>query len=209
VTLLQSGGLTVDDIASTLELTASAVRAQITAMERDGVVQRAGRRLGTTRPSAVFELTPEVEQLLSRAYAPFLAEVVRVFAEALPPRDIDRLMRQVGVGLADQLPLGVRPSSGLAARVTAASELLNKELGAVTQVEANGKYVIRGVSCPLAAVSGKHPAVCRALASMLSELIGARVDECCDREGRPKCRFEITTNGHGAPRSRRREQLRK
>jgi predicted ArsR family transcriptional regulator len=48
VTLLQHGGLTVDDIASQLGLTANAVRAQITAMERDGVVQRVGRRPGTT-----------------------------------------------------------------------------------------------------------------------------------------------------------------
>jgi predicted ArsR family transcriptional regulator len=199
----------VDDIASTLELTASAVRAQITAMERDGVVQRAGRRVGTTRPSAVFELTPEVEQLLSQAYAPFLAELVGVFAAALPARDFDRLMRQVGAGLADQLPLRVRPSSGLAARVTAASELLNTELGAVTHVEANGKYVIRGASCPLAAVTGKHPAVCRALESMLSELIGARVEECCQRDGRPQCCFEITTDGHRSPRPRRREPNRK
>ena len=43
--------LTVDDIASKLELSGSGIRAQITAMERDGVVRRVGRRAGTTRPS--------------------------------------------------------------------------------------------------------------------------------------------------------------
>jgi predicted ArsR family transcriptional regulator len=209
VTLLQHGGLTVDDIASKLELTASAVRAQITAMERDGVVQRAGRRAGTTRPSAVFELTPEVEQLLSQAYAPFLTEMVRVFSDALPSRDVDRLMRKVGAGLAEQLPNHARPSASLAARVAAASELLNHQLGAVTHVEANGKYVIRGVSCPLAAVTGKHAAVCRALESMLSEIIGARVAECCDREGRPRCCFEIEIERPALSRPRRREQPRK
>ena len=80
VSLLQRGPLTVDDIASKLELSASGVRAQITAMERDGVVRRVGRRPGTTRPSRVFELTPEVEQLLSRAYIPLLTQLVDVFA---------------------------------------------------------------------------------------------------------------------------------
>lgn len=204
VTLLQRGGLTVDDIASKLELTTSAVRAQITAMERDGVVQRAGRRAGTTRPSAVFELTPEVEQLLSQAYAPFLTELVRVFADALPARDVDRLMRQVGARLAEQLPIHTRPTAGLGARVAAASEVLNNQLGAVTHVEADGKYLIRGVSCPLAAVTGKHPAVCRALESMLSEIIGARVNECCERESRPKCCFEIEKEATVSRRSRRR-----
>src|SRR5947209_16225746 len=84
VTLLQQGELTADEIATKLGLTASAVRAQITAMERDGVIRRMGRRPGTTRPSQVFELTSEVEHLLSRAYIPVLSQLVRVFSNALP-----------------------------------------------------------------------------------------------------------------------------
>ena len=74
VALLRTGGLTADDVATRLGLTRSAIRAQITAMERDGVVRRAGQRPGTTRPSHVFELTPEVEQLLSSAYLPLLTQ---------------------------------------------------------------------------------------------------------------------------------------
>jgi predicted ArsR family transcriptional regulator len=191
VTLLRRGGLTVDDIAAQLGLTANAVRAQMTAMERDGVVRRVGRRPGTTRPSHVFELTPEVEQLLSEAYVPFLTQLVQLFANALPAQQVDTLMRDVGKGLANDLPLGKRPPGSVRARVTVASELLNKHLGAVTHVEGNGGYVIRGVACPLAALTGKHPAVCLAMESLLTELIGAAVHECCDRSGRPQCCFEI------------------
>ena len=192
ITLLQQGSLTVDDLASKLSLTANAVRAHLTGMERDGLVQRAGRRPGTTRPSHVFELTPEVEQLLSQAYVPFLTQLVRVFASALPPRQVKRLMRNAGKALANELLVGTRPTGSLPSRVAAASELLNKQLGAVTHVERNGGYVIRGVACPLAALTGKHPAVCLAMESLLGEVIGAAVHECCDRGGRPKCCFEIT-----------------
>ena len=64
------------------------------------------------------------------------------------------------------------------------SELLNEQLGAVTHVEANGGYVIRGVGCALAALTGKRPAVCLAIESLLEKLIGAPVRECCDRTGR-------------------------
>ena len=103
VSLLQRGPLTVDDIASKLKLSASGVRAQITAMERDGVVRRQGSRAGTTRPSRLFELTPEVEQLLSQAYIPLLTQLVDVFAEEVPARQVDKLLRQVGVNLARQL----------------------------------------------------------------------------------------------------------
>lgn len=197
VAILQQGALTVDEIASKLNLTPNAVRAHLTSMERDGLVLRTGQRAGTTRPSNVFELTAEVEQLLSQAYVPFLTHMVDVFAHAVVAADVEGLMRDVGKSLADDLTLPARPSATLRARVSAASELLNKQLGAVTHVEANGKCIIRGVTCPLAALTGKHPAVCRALESFLTELIGADVQECCDRTGRPKCCFEIK-----APRGR-------
>jgi DeoR family transcriptional regulator, suf operon transcriptional repressor len=190
VTLLQRGGLTADDIATQLALTPNAVRAQLTAMERDGVVQRTGRRPGTTRPSHVFELMPEVEQLLSQAYVPFLTHLIQVFSNALPADDVDRLMRDVGSAFARELPLGT-PKGDLAGRAAAASELLNTRLGAVTHVEQNGGYTIRGVGCPLAALTGKHPAVCRAMETLVAEIVGTEVHECCERAGPPKCCFEI------------------
>ena len=192
VSLLQRGPLTVDDIASRLQISASGVRAQITTMERDGVVRRVGRRPGTTRPSRIFELTPEVEQLLSRAYVPLLTQLVDVFANALPARQVDALLREAGRKLAGELSSG-QPSGTLRSRVMAASELLNGQLGAVTHVERNGGYVIRGEGCPLSALTGKHPAVCRAMESLVKEVVGAPVHECCERAQRPRCCFKVGT----------------
>ena len=63
IDLLRQGSRTVDRLASELGVTASAVRAQIAAMEKDGVIRCVGKKRGTTRPSRVFELTPEVEHL--------------------------------------------------------------------------------------------------------------------------------------------------
>ena len=191
VSLLQAGGSTADDIASRLGLTRSAIRVQITAMERDGVLKRAGKRPGTTRPSHVFELTPEVEQLLSKAYIPLLTQLVGVFAEALPARQVDGLLRRTGRALANELSRGKRPAGNLRSRVVAASEMLNDYLGATTHVEGDGEIVIRGVGCPLAALTGKHRGVCLAMESLVTEIVGTPVRECCDRSERPRCCFEI------------------
>jgi predicted ArsR family transcriptional regulator len=199
VQLLRRGPLTAEDIATRLELTPSAIRAQIVGMQRDGVVRRAGRRFGPTRPSHTFELTPEVEQLLSSAYVPLLSHVVRAFADALSADHLERLLRQAGKSLAAELSRGKRLAGNLDARVAAASDILNEQLGAMTQVEANGGYVIRGVGCPLAAVTGKHPGVCLAMESLVAEVVQARVYECCDRTERPQCCFEI---GRRRPRPR-------
>lgn len=187
--------MTVDELAGKLALTANAIRAQLTAMERDGIVRTGGRRPGTTRPFRIFELTPEVEQLLSQAYVPLLMNLVQVFANVLPSRQVNALLREAGKRLAHDLAPAQPPSGDLHARVMFASKLLNEQLGAVTHVEGNGHYVIRGVGCPLAAVTGKHPAVCLAMESLLVEVLGADVRQCCDRTERPKCCFEIRARG--------------
>jgi DeoR family transcriptional regulator, suf operon transcriptional repressor len=191
VTVLRTGGLTADDIARTLGLTRSAVRIQITAMERDGVVRKVGKRPGTTRPSYVFELTPEVEQLLSKAYIPLLTGLVDVFAEALPGDQIEALLRKIGIGLAQQVTRGKRVSGGLESRAAAASAMMNEHLGAMTRVESNGAIVIRGAGCPLAALTGKHKGVCLAMESLVTAIVGVPVKECCDRDDRPRCCFEM------------------
>lgn len=202
VRLLQRGPLTVDELASQLKISASGVRALITAMERDGVVRRVGRRPGTTRPSRIFELTAEVEQLLSRAYVPLLTELVDVFARRLPGDQLDRFLREAGRHLARELP-AVRTAATRRGRVQAASRLLNEQLGAVTHVEENGKFIIRGKGCPLSALTGKHPAVCRAMESLVETLVGASVHECCERAGRPLCCFEIAQPGPRTARGRK------
>ena len=191
VTLLQRGGLTTDEIATKVGLTANAVRAHITGLERDGVVRRFGRRPGTTRPSHIFELTSEVEQLLSRAYVPLLSELVRVIGRGLPAEHVQRLMRETGKALADELSGRRRPSGSLRHRVSATSELMNEQLGALTHVEENGHFVIRGAGCPLAALTGRHRAVCMAMESFVKEMVAAPVRQCCELNGRPRCCFEI------------------
>jgi predicted ArsR family transcriptional regulator len=105
---------------------------------------------------------------------------------------VDALLRETGRKLAAALSSG-RPSGSLRSRVTAASSLLNEQLGAVTHVEQNGGYVIRGEGCPVSALTGKHPAVCRAMDSLVKEFLGAAsVHECCcQRAERPRCCFKI------------------
>lgn len=191
VALLRRGPSSVDDLSSELGLTANAVRAHITAMQRDGVVRRVGQRAGTSRPSHLFGLTAEVEQLLSRAYLPLMTQFVQVFTASLPRRQVERLMREAGAAVGAQLTAGKMPPGRLAARVRAASDLMNQELGAVTHVEENGQLIIRGSACPLSALTGKHPAVCLAMESLLSTTIGADVRECCERSGCPQCCFKV------------------
>jgi len=191
VASLQRGPLTADEIAAALGLTSAAVRAHLTAMQRDGVVRRAGQRPGTTRPSQVFELTPEVEQLLSGAYLPLLIELVRQSAARVKNHQFNELMRSTGRGLAATLPRAASEES-FAARVAAVSALMNDQFGSTMRVErTNGHFTLKGYGCPLAALTGNHPAVCLAIESLIGAVLDADVEECCDRAERPQCCFHV------------------
>jgi predicted ArsR family transcriptional regulator len=204
VALLRGGARTADDLATALGVTRSAVRIHLAGMERDGLVARAGTRAGITRPSLVFELAPQVEQLLSKAYLPLLTGLVQVFADELPPTEQERLLREAGRRLAAELLRGRMPGGTMPARAAAASQILNEELGALTRVEQNGHLTIRGASCPLSALTGKHRGVCLAMESLVSAVVGAPVVECCDRSQRPRCCFEVVS-ARARPRQLRRK----
>jgi predicted ArsR family transcriptional regulator len=120
--------------------------------------------------------------------------------ETLFPEQLTALLRKTGKALARELIRGRRVSGNLRARVNAASEMLNDQLGATTHVEGNGKIVIRSVGCPLAALTGKHPGVCLAMESLVTEIVGTSARECCDRNDRPRCCFEVSSGQRRASR---------
>jgi predicted ArsR family transcriptional regulator len=192
VALLRRGALTADEMAAELGLTPAAIRVHLTAMERDQIVQRAGHRSGTTRPSQMFELTPEAEQLLSGAYGPFLIELVRQSAAQFTPQELQELMRNTGRALAGAFPRSTMPDAPFGARVNDVCVLLNDQFGSTMKVEqSNNHYVMKGYGCPLAALTGHHPTVCLAIESLVATLLDATVQQCCERTRRPQCCFQI------------------
>ncbi|HSJ16251.1 MAG TPA: ArsR family transcriptional regulator [Longimicrobiales bacterium] len=180
--------LTISQLGERLELTASAVRVHVSALERQGFVQRAGVARSTNRPAAIYELAPGVDELMCSAYVPFVATLLRAMSDSLESARVAALMHEVGRGLATSFS---SPTGTLPERAHVASDLLN-ELGALTEVEADaGGLRIRGHDCPLAAAVTGSASVCRAMESFVSELVRAPVRECCERGGRPRCCFEI------------------
>ena len=188
IDLIRRARPSATQIAAELGLTYNAVRSHLSALERDGLIRKAGLRRGETRPSTIYELAPGVDDALSRAYMPFASHLMRALGDRLPDADLTALMKDVGQRLASEWP---RPRGSLTQRVDAASALL-QELGAPNEVErSNGTMHIRGFGCLLAAAVHGQPHVCHAMETLLREMIGAPVRECCDRGPTPRCCFEI------------------
>lgn len=186
--LLRRGPRTVDELAAALDLTHTAVRAQLATLQHDQLVEQRGSRRGTSKPARIYGVTTQAELLFSRAYIPILTQLLHVLAQRLSPAEFDSIMREVGRGAT----AGRAPAHGpLRDRVVVASSILN-DLGGLTEIkEEDGLYVILSHGCPLAAATTDHPEACNALESLLSDFLGTRVTKCCDRYARERCCFEV------------------
>src|SRR5829696_3091383 len=81
--LLRRSPLTANEVADALGLTHNAVRTHLTALRHEGLVREGGFRQSGTRPAVVYELAPRADSIFSRAYVPFVAELLRVLAERM------------------------------------------------------------------------------------------------------------------------------
>jgi predicted ArsR family transcriptional regulator len=191
--LLREGAWTVDDLAERLGVTDNAVRFHLDALERSGTVRKERvRKIGVVgQPASVYSLSPGGEEAFSRAYAPVLIACLEELRDRTSAPQVVAFLKRVGKRLAR----GFSQSEGpLSSRVNGASDLLNA-LGGITSVEKSGKaYRIVGRACPLSrAVEADH-CVCAAVTTLVAEVVGAEVTERCDRSGRPKCCFEISSD---------------
>jgi len=190
VTLLRGSTKTVNELAEELELTDNAVRAHLLSLERDGLIKQSGLQRGTRKPHFAYELTAEADSLFPKAYDTLLNQLIRVLKGQLAPSALERVLRDVGRSLAESHAadrkkgdLEVRYAQGLAA--------LEAIGGAARLEKEDDKVLILSESCPLATAVAEHPEVCRLAETLLSETIGLEVRERCDRDGSPRCRFEI------------------
>lgn len=186
--LLRRAPHTVDELAQSLHLTDNAIRTHLTILERDGLIEQHGERRGTSKPAAIYALTPEAEQLFPKAYDQVLSLLLQTLQERMTMEELETLLRVVGRRLADHRQAGGADGQE---RLAYAVEALN-DLGGLAELErSDGNVAIHGYRCPFAAAVPGHPEVCRLAETFLSALIGVPVQAQCDGCVPPRCFFVV------------------
>jgi predicted ArsR family transcriptional regulator len=191
VTLMRGATKTVNELAEELELTDNAVRAHLVSLERDGLIKQTGVQRGTRKPHFAYELTSEAENLFPKAYDTLLNQLISVLKGRLTPQALDEVLREVGRSLAGNQTSDTL-SGDLETRTDKVLTALEAMGGAARVEKEEGKLFIRSGSCPLATAVAEHPEVCKLAEALVAEIMGVKVRERCNREGSPRCVFEVT-----------------
>lgn len=190
VTMLRGTACTVEELAQRLELTANAVRAHLATLERDGLVRQKGVRRGFRKPHHTYTLSHEAEALFPKAYDVLLNQLIALLKERMPEESLKEILRDVGRSLGETRASNDKDSE-IEARAEGAVQVL-AQLGGKAVVERDGDQLfIRSDACPVSAAVTEHPEVCLLAEALVSEIVGAKVQERCDREKSPKCCFEL------------------
>jgi predicted ArsR family transcriptional regulator len=188
--LLRTRERTVNELAAALRLTDNAVRAHLASLERDRLASQSGMKPGVRKPHTTYALGPEAEQLFPKAYGRLVSLLMAIFSRRVKPRTLRSGLRAAGRTLAREHLSELRGKTRQQ-RIDVALRVLQELGGAATFREEDGKHVIYGNGCPIAAATANHPEACLLAESLLANIIGSPVKEHCIRGPAPACRFDV------------------
>jgi DeoR family suf operon transcriptional repressor len=187
-------GLTVDELAARLQVTATAVRQHLAALERDGYARMQELRKTAGRPGFVYVLTAEGDALFPKQYPWFSSLLLRALREKMGTEELGSFMRGLGGEVA----------AGLEARM--AGKTADEQLGVLMQLMNELGYDARlmtseagqpemvATNCVYHALAREHPEVCNVDYELMERLTGRQVvhTECMVRGGQA-CRFQFVS----------------
>jgi predicted ArsR family transcriptional regulator len=188
--LLRRGTGTVEELSTHLDLTDNAVRAHLTTLERDGLIERHGTQRGLRKPHVNYVLTDEAEQLYPKAFSTLFNQLLTILKRRVGAEELESILGEVAESLAE----GNKPEENetIDSRAERAIATFESMGGAPALKNDDDKLVIFSVtSCPFDTSVSKHPEVCRLAETFLSEVTGLKIKEHCQKGENPKCSFEI------------------
>jgi DeoR family suf operon transcriptional repressor len=157
--LKKHGEMSADDLASVIKLTPSAVRQQLTTLQRDGLVTFSELRDGPGRPRHRYHLTAAAEGLYPRAYAQLTNELLDYVGQA-DPELIDRVFRRRRQRRIDAalIRLGGKDLDG---KVTELSRILDED-GYLAEAirQEDGTFLIVEHNCAILGIALRYGQAC-------------------------------------------------
>jgi len=185
---------TLADLRREMGLSPTALRQQLTVLERDGLVRRALVRGRPGRPSIIYQPTSAAGPASERSVAALLSAVFKTMEEQASDRFGQMIEDVAGRLAAEHRHIGRIPSAEVRVRA-ALAVLFDASAGA--EVNGDGReYEVILHSCPLLPAAQEFRSLCAVTRRLLGTLVGADVTQLDSiAQGGSRCRFRLTLPG--------------
>ncbi|HNP37110.1 MAG TPA: HTH domain-containing protein [Woeseiaceae bacterium] len=186
-------GLGVDDLADALKISRSAVHQHLTALERDGYVDKEVRASSGGRPGNTWYLNERGVHLFPKQYALFSDLLIQSLKDKLGSEELIAMLRNLGENLAKDQASNLHGKS-VKEQIESVAEIM-REFGyqARTVPDPEAELpLIDARNCIYHHLAREHSEVCELDLALLSTLLDADIEhvECMVRGG-SACRFRV------------------
>ncbi|WP_245829124.1 helix-turn-helix transcriptional regulator [Salipaludibacillus agaradhaerens] len=170
--------MTVSTIAKALSITEMAVRRHLNTLERDNIVETTLLRQAMGRPTNVYQLSTDGQEMFPRDYSAFSIDILRHIQEQEGLEKVKELFnyrrRALKLRYEKRMVLKDFPSK------IRELEKIQNELGYMAEVteEEDGSYLFKEFNCPVAAVAREFPMLCEAEIGLFKDLLNTDSIQC-------------------------------
>jgi predicted ArsR family transcriptional regulator len=196
--LKRHSGLTISELSEMLQVSATAVRRHLKALEADGIACHRPEQRGAGRPSFVYELKSDGPNLFKQSYVSFvdtiLQEIDKLDGEQ-PPQDVfDQHQAE-----RRQHYLSVTEGDTLTDRVACLARIMETEGRMTTWQQTSDEcFILREHNCPFHRFDGAFDYPCHREQSLLEKTLQADVRRVSHiRNGDVTCVYEISKQKNG------------
>ncbi|GAB1533321.1 MULTISPECIES: metalloregulator ArsR/SmtB family transcription factor [Brevibacillus] len=186
------GSLPVSDMAVELGITEMAVRRHLNTLERDNLIKSTLVRQAMGRPTNVYSLSQEADELFPRNYSHLTLDFLQDIKEIDGLSKIEMLFRRRENRLEETYRSYMQ--GDLENRVAKLAELQNDKGYMVEwEKDENGDgYRIQEFNCPISQVAREFNQACSCELSLFRRVLKANVEQTtCMAKGGDKCVFHI------------------
>ncbi|BAH45771.1 ArsR family transcriptional regulator [Brevibacillus brevis] len=186
------GSLPVSDMAVELGITEMAVRRHLNTLERDNLIKSTLVRQAMGRPTNVYSLSQEADELFPRNYSHLTLDFLQDIKEIDGLSKIEMLFRRRENRLEETYRSYMQ--GDLENRVAKLAELQNDKGYMVEwEKDENGDgYRIQEFNCPISQVAREFNQACSCELSLFRRVLNANVEQTtCMAKGGDKCVFHI------------------
>ncbi|SEB79185.1 metalloregulator ArsR/SmtB family transcription factor [Paenibacillus sp. GP183] len=196
LTMLKTQGqLSVGEMSNQLRITEMAVRRHLNTLERDGLLETKLVRQAMGRPTHLYLLTKQADDLFPKNYHHLTLDLLEELLEDEGEEKIDNLFKKREDKLVAKYQSRMQAKS-LGERVSELARIQNENgYMAKWNQHGDGEFELSEHNCPITQVANRYQQACQCELSLFQRLLGVKVERTeCLAKGGAKCTYMIERN---------------